>query len=121
MTPHHDHHGIHPEVVSGARLGGTTGSQALRQLGHYRLECEAMLRQGDGHCGVTSPRLCLPLNAATHEVSIHSGHGDANTLALELTAMIAGVAVPAPAHRERHGFSLKPSAHMSCKTLSAMH
>jgi hypothetical protein len=44
---------------------------------------------------MATPRFSLPLHAASHEVSIHASHGHTHPLTLELTPMVAGVAVPA--------------------------
>jgi hypothetical protein len=59
-------------------------------------EREAVPWQREVHGGVAPPCFRLPLDASAHEVGIHSRHGDAHALALELAAMVAGVAIPAP-------------------------
>lgn len=59
------------------------------------LEGEAISRQGKLHCCVAAPRLSLPLHAASHEMCIHASHRHTHPLPLELTAMVAGVSVPA--------------------------
>jgi hypothetical protein len=64
--------------------------------------CEAVLRQAYRHGGMSPPAVRLPLYAAPHEVSVHARHGHTNTYALEGTAMVAGVAIPAGGTHRRH-------------------
>jgi hypothetical protein len=79
------------------------GREAPFLQGTLCSECEAIPGQRKVDGGVAPPCLCLPINAAAHEVCIHSRHGNTHTLALELAAMVAGVAVPVAAKHQTQG------------------
>lgn len=67
----------------------------ISQRNNSTSEGEAVLGHCQRHSRVALPRLSLPLDAAAHEVCVHTRHGHANTLPLELAAVVPGVPVPA--------------------------